>query len=254
MSERHTSPVGRLAPFFSYYGSKHRGIGNYPPPSVGRIKEPFAGSAAYATKYYHLPVTLYDANPKIAGVWDYLIRASRWEIARLPVNVEGDTADLTVPQEAQWLIGFWLCRARAHPARTASAWHRQGGTVACGQYWGESTRTRLAAQVERIRHWRVECADYLSIDASGTADWFVDPPYEGRAGLQYRRYGSANVDYEHLSAWCRKLQGAVTVCESVGASWLNFRPLFTNQGLRGAKVEGVWLSGSHLPLLAEPPE
>jgi hypothetical protein len=59
--------TARLRPFFSYYGSKHRIIDKYPAPVHGRIVEPFAGSAAYATRYYWLPVTLYDANPKITG-------------------------------------------------------------------------------------------------------------------------------------------------------------------------------------------
>lgn len=230
----------RLPPFFSYYGSKHRIIDRYPAPVQGRIVEPFAGSAAYATRYYWLPVTLYDANPKVSGVWDYLTKASRADLMSLPVDVE-DVRHLPIAQEARWLVGFWIARARAQPAHTASPWVRSGAATA-GQIWSAKVRDRLSCALDCIRHWKVVCQPYESVHTHHRSDWFVDPPYQGRAGKQYRAFGSAKIDYSQLGEWCIRLPGHTIVCESLEASWLPFRPLCANLGLKGTKTEAVWVS------------
>jgi hypothetical protein len=234
-----------LAPFFSYYGSKHRIIRRYPRPTHGRIVEPFAGSAAYATAYHWLPVALYDANPKVVGVWDYLIRAKPAEILALPVDVDGDIAVLPIPQEPQWLIGWWSARARAHPARNASAWMREYGQ---GQFWGEGVRARIASAVGHIRHWRVGLSDWSNVPVDAESTCFVDPPYQGCAGLQYRAYGSRHIDYNALGEWCRCMPGQAIVCEGQDARWLPFEPLCENNGLKGVKTEMLWTNREAEPV------
>ena len=65
-----------MRPFFSFFGSKWRVANYYPAPKHTIIIEPFAGSAGYSLRYPNHQVRLYDADPIICGVWDYLIHVS----------------------------------------------------------------------------------------------------------------------------------------------------------------------------------
>lgn len=165
--------VMHLRPFFSYYGSKHRIASRYPAPVTGRINDCFAGSGAYPCAYPHLNVTLCEINPKVAGVWDFLIRAPESEVRALPL-VAPDTviAELSIPQEARHLIALWCSRGNCHPPRRPSRWMEQyADRVGQCQFWGEMARHRVARQQRFIRHWRLVCGDYRELPDE-RADWF----------------------------------------------------------------------------------
>lgn len=236
-----------LRPFFSYFGGKWRAARHYPKPLHGHIIEPFAGSAGYALRYPSLRVTLVDLSPVVCGVWRYLISTSASEILALPDLQAGQSVDdLTVCQEARWLIGLWLNKGTAAPCKTMSKWGRAGTHVS--SFWGASIRRRIAYQLPFVRHWRVKCATYDSTD-NCSATWFVDPPYE-RAGLRYP-YGSGRIDFQRLGTWCMSRRGQVIVCEAEGAKWLPFSPLMDAKGTEGGGRSGVsreviWSSGCAL--------
>lgn len=97
----------KLRPFFPYFGGKFRLAPKYPKPRWSTIIEPFAGSAGYSVRYHTRNVILYDLNAEVYCTWDYLIRVSAAEILRLPL-VFDDVRDLNIPQEARWLISWWL--------------------------------------------------------------------------------------------------------------------------------------------------
>lgn len=247
----------RLRPFFSYYGSKHRIARRYPSPVTGRIVEPFAGSAAYASCHPRCDVLLVEANPKVAGVWDYLIHATGAEIRRIPLLGPEEGVDALpdrLPQEASWLVGFWLAKGRGAPFLRPSAWRKAkfGMPEYDGSFWGEVVRLRIALQVERIRHWKVRCADYTSAP-NDSADWFIDPPYHGRAGRAYNAFGSHKLDYAALSVWCGERSGQVIVCEAEGADWLPFSPFLSTISMNGplrsaVSREVVWHRSDVPPL------
>jgi hypothetical protein len=231
-----------LRPFFGYYGGKWRdAIRYYPKPAHDTIIEPFAGSAGYALRYASHKVILCEIDPILAAVWGYLIRVSPREILSIPdVRLDGSVEDLKACQEAKWLVGFWLNRATASPRKKPSKWMRDG--IRPGSFWGQRVRHTIASQVEKIRHWKVYNCSYLECPPANRATWFIDPPYEG-AG-QYYRFGSRQIDYRALAAWCRSRPGQVIVCENEGATWLPFRELAhvktTRAGRRSQEV--VWLS------------
>lgn len=205
----------RLRPFFSYFGSKWLLARHYPAPLHATIVEPFAGSAGYALRHHERDVLLIDLNPVIAGLWTYLTKVSAAEVRALPINVES-VDDIRGPQEARWLIGFWLGRAQHSPSRNMTSWGKSGRWPRC--FWGESIRERVARQVEHIRHWRVKEASY---DAAPqiAATWFVDPPYVRQGGAYF---GASAIDHAAVGNWARGLPGQVIVCEAAGASWLPF--------------------------------
>jgi site-specific DNA-adenine methylase len=227
-------------PFFTFFGGKWRVAPRYPAPQHSLVIEPFAGSAGYSLRYPERSVRLYDLDPIIVAVWDYLIHVPQAEIMRLPLNVT-HVDELAVCQEARWLIGFWLNKGMNAPCKSPSAWMREG--LRPKSYWGPETQLRIATQVDSIHHWSVTEASYETI-VPARATWFIDPPYKA-TGNKYRFHW---VDYEHLAAWCRGLPGQVLVCESVGADWLPFEFLVNakaNDSATGGKrsLEAVWVQG-----------
>lgn len=233
----------KLRPFFSFFGSKWRIAGRYPPPAFGKIVSPFAGSAGYETRYASADVRLADADPVIVGVWQYLIRTPSSEIRLLPLlHPDECLQDLVaLPDEARWLIGFWLNKGTAHPCTRPSAWMRDPRYAS--QFWGPQIRERIARQVEYIRHWRIQQATYESLP-NPSATWFIDAPYSV-AGKSYV-YGADRIEFADLSLWCQKRSGQVIVCENAGASWLPFRPLATAKAMHGLGRSGrsremLWL-------------
>jgi hypothetical protein len=124
-----------MRPFFGYYGGKWRdAANNYPAPEHGVIVEPFAGSAGYALRYADRKIVLCERDPIIAAVWRYLLRVSPQEIFAIPdVPENGSVDDLPIPQEARWLVGFWLNRATTSPRRTPSRWMRD--RIRPGCFW-----------------------------------------------------------------------------------------------------------------------
>jgi hypothetical protein len=225
-----------LRPFLSFYGGKWRSAAKYPRPLHGVIIEPFAGSAGYAVRYPDRQVHLYDVDERIAGVWDYLIATPESEIRRLPLEV-AHIDDLTVPEEAKHLIGFWLNSGAASPRKTPSSWMRAGKHAT--SFWGEVIRERIASQVPYIRHWTITHGSYEDIPDQ-PACWFVDPPYSTPAGHYYRHNV---VDFASLGAWAKDREGQVIVCEQEGADWLPFDPLGSIKSTRGRTGEVIWTQG-----------
>lgn len=227
-----------MKPLFPFYGSKWRDAKRYPAPHNGVVVEPFAGSAGYATYYAPPRVHLYDVDPILVGVWSYLIRVPAAEIRALPDLEVGQSVDdfPALPQEARWLIGFWLNRGSAQPKKTKTAFSAR--TERSQLVWSERARVRIAADLDGIRDWRITHGSYADA-APVDATWFVDPPYGDKG--KYYRYRS--VDYARLGAWCRGLPGRVIACEQVGATWLPFEPLAVIKSTRGTSAEAVWLSG-----------
>lgn len=233
---------GDLKPFFPFYGSKWRDARRYPAPCNGVVCEPFAGSAGYATYFSPRAVTLLDVDPIIVGVWSYLTRVTPAEVLALPDLAVGESVDtLRVPQEAKWLIGFWLNRGSAQPKKSRTAFSTR--TERSQLVWSERARVRIAAQVESIRHWKVSQGSYETAPRDPETTWFVDPPYVDKG----RYYRCRLVDYAAIGAWCRELPGAVIVCEQAGATWLPFGPLATIKSTRGTSAEVTFLRGMPVP-------
>lgn len=200
-------------------------------------------------RYPHRRVRLYDKDPIVCAIWGYLIRVSPGEIRNLPL-VFDHIDELKVPQEVKWLLGFWANRATVNPSKSPSKWMRQLGQQQTGVYWSVVIRERLARQVDFIRHWTVTQCSYEQIP-DDTATWFIDPPYDSKAG-EYYRYGRKDIDYKHLGEWCQSRSGQVIVCEQVGANWLDFRPFRDFKGLRGVSKEAIWTKTDESPGLLSP--
>jgi hypothetical protein len=231
-----------MKPFFCYFGGKYRVAAHYPPPSHATVVEPFAGAAGYATRWYtpKLVVKLYELDPIICSLWDYLIKVRPAEIRRLPLVVE-HTDDLRCCMEAKVLIGFWLNKGTVGVHRVPSSRSKSGDRP--NSHWGEVIRERIATQVALVKQWTIKQSSYEKIP-NIRATWFIDPPYSVR-GCVYP-CSSVNIDYIKLGAWSRGRKGQVIVCENDGAKWLpfkhfrNFHPTVYGDGQSHQSVEVVW--------------
>ena len=230
-----------MRPFFPYYGSKWNTARYYPPPTFTHVIEPFAGSAGYSLFYDVPKVTLFDKDPIIVGVWEYLIRVSTSEVLALPELPEiGDSVDnYTLPQEAKWLIGFWLNRGSAQPKKSRTAYSAR--TDKAQLNWGARAKDRIASQLPLIQdnyNWRVAQKSFEEAPCL-RATWFVDPPY-GEKGTHYR-FSGAGLNYATLGQWVRERVGQTIVCENVGADWLPFEPLGSFKSTRGRSAEAMYV-------------
>jgi len=232
-----------MRPFFPFYGSKWNIARYYPRPAHDQIIEPFAGSAGYSTFYNCPNAHLIDADPIVIGVWSYLIKATSREIMALPEIPEvGDSVDnYNLPQEAKWLIGFWLNRGSATPKKTRTAYSARGDKAQLN--WGPRAKERVIGQLEGIKGWKATLGSYESAP-NAQVTWFVDPPY-GDKGRYYRKQFDA---FETLGPWCAQRQGMVIVCEGPGASWLPFQRLGDFKTSLGRAEEMVYIQGAPEPV------
>lgn len=232
-----------MKPFWRYYGGKWRAAPRYPEPKHRIIVEPFAGAAGYSCRYPDRDVILIDKYPVIVGIWDWLIRAPSSETLRIPYVEHVDDLPGWVSQGARDLVGFWLNSATVSPCRQLSSGRKKLASMGRNfEGWTAATRERIASQQEQIRHWCVRWADCLSVEPSLEATWFVDPPYNNRAGSYYVH---SDVDYQSLGSWCRRARGQIIVCENEGANWLPFESFGTfKAGVNGSgSREVVWCQG-----------
>jgi site-specific DNA-adenine methylase len=211
-----------LRPFFSYFGCKWNLARNYPAPLHPTIIEPFAGAAGYATWHFERNVILYDCDPAIVALWNYLISTPKSEILKLPLLFTS-THNLDIPDAAKTLLGFWIARGRSTPAIVPSQWNRTG--LYTTSFWSAEKRQRIAEQVEHIRHWKCYQRRYGNVPNT-QATWFIDPPYQ----KQGHHYKHSWIEYEDLACWVKTRSGQVIVTEQAGADWLPFTQF---QQLRG---------------------
>jgi hypothetical protein len=227
--------------FFKYFGAKHRAVARYPVPEHEVVIEPFAGSAAYATRYAaDRKAVLVDKDPIIVAVWRYLIAVRPREVLRLP-DLEPGQKVSDIPRltdEQRYLIGFWLRTGSPDPRDTPSSWAKTPEYA--DRFWGQHVRERIARQVTRIREWKVQEGSYEQLD-NPEATWFIDPPYQ-IAGSAYR-FGSGGIDYDRLAGWVRDRRGMAIVCEAHGATWLDFEHLGYVRSNVNVKGDGTRFSG-----------
>jgi hypothetical protein len=202
-----------------------------------QIVEPFAGSAGYALRYPDLEVLLVERDERVAAVWRWLLQVTPDEVLALPDVPPGVTVDdLGLEGPARWFVGFHLNPGQTVPARQRSKWR----TVWAHKGWHAGIRKTVADQLRNIRHWRLiqDSYEQASEVVAGPATWFVDPPYEGRAGRAYR---GTRLDYDDLARWVEGLRGQVIVCEAAGADWLPFTPIWQTRGIKGRSREAVYV-------------
>jgi site-specific DNA-adenine methylase len=214
---------------FSYYGSKSKIVGYYPPPKHKRIIEPFAGSARYSLKYWQNDVLLVDKYPVIVEVWNYLKNASEADILNLPKLQKGeDLRNCNLSKTEMDFMGFLVTGGVESPRFKVASFN--GVNV-------ERDLKRISSLLFKIRHWQIKLGSYDELE-NVEATWFIDPPYQ--FGGQHYKESSKNIDFGKLAEWCMNRNGQVIVCENTKADWLPFKPMVEMQGTMFRTTEAIW--------------
>jgi len=231
-----------MRPFFPYVGSKWSRSKHYPNPIGDTIIEPFAGSACYSVYYNTKHVYLYDIDPVICELWDYLIHVTEKELQKLPIDLYYGQSiyDMHIPIGAKHLIGFWMYHGSNIPSKIVTK--RQIDIMNFNPkgycLWDMHIIERISEQLEWIQHWKIFNLDYSKIE-NRHATWFIDPPYQKITSYKYKCYDG--IDYINLAEFCKSREGCSIVCESRNADWLPFREFgsFYNQFANEYK-ELIW--------------
>lgn len=217
---------------FSYFGRKKRLAKYYQKPLYDTIIEPFAGSAAYSLhdNNYEKQIILTDLDIRVFNIWKYLIEASYADIMSLPILKEGESLkNISQLTDSERVFLSYNMNSRGS--------HSSKYVLQKANSWNEAYRKKAAENVEKIKHWKIIQCSYGLLD-NICATWFIDPPYQ----VQGKIYRHSDIDFKHLSVWCKSRLGQVIVCEQYGkADWLPFKPLTKNKGGYNLVItEGVW--------------
>jgi site-specific DNA-adenine methylase len=225
----------KMRPFFSYYGAKYTVAKYAGPPRRDLVIEPFAGSAAYSTRYAVRKTKLYDLSEDICELWNWLIKCSEFDVRCIPDVFNSFDEIEKLPYGAGLLVRFWVSKGRAVASGTLSPWYFKYRNSGDCKVWGPAVKERIVRQKPYISEWTCENLSYEKINLQN-AHWHVDPPYNNSAG---KCYPFSSVNYEHLANWCQHLPGAVDVFENEGANWLPFKPLCKVVSSRGRRSGAV---------------
>lgn len=134
-----------LRGFFPYMGAKWQLAMNYPAPNRNLIIEPFAGSAGYSVSYHRHNVILIEKDSRLARLWEFLINSREEDILNIPLLRPKDLIrDHIEDPNIQCLIGFWTQFSPTYPSPKVR-----------NTRWNETIRSRIASQVNHIKHWTV---------------------------------------------------------------------------------------------------
>lgn len=216
----------------SYYGGKSKIAHLYPSPDYKQIIEPFCGSASYAVRYSTHNVWINDLNEDTFHMWEFLISPhAEADIKRfVPEAIPtGLTIGELVPKDAPYGLQLIMHYQAVHGTGGTKRRPEHNQVARFGVVRWPVVRPRLLWIAARVKHWKVTNLDYRDLP-NVEATWFVDPPYNNKAGNVYA-IGGDTIDFVELGKWCMERTGNIIVCENEGADWLPFVRLCDHAGL-----------------------
>lgn len=199
--------MNKIGPLFKWFGSKWQSAKRYPSPEHDILIEPFAGGAGYSLNHCNRTVIVWEEDPNLARLWQWLIKSATDDDIRLipvglPMGTDIRTIGLTQGQTL--LLKHWQRTNNVGDCWTVSPWGHLPGQ------WTANTRARLADEIGAISHWEFrDPYNYIDIPSS----WFIDPPY-----LYNYKYRASlpPFDYQALSSLVQTIHrdSQVIVCEA----------------------------------------
>lgn len=197
----------KIGPLFKWFGSKWQSGKHYPPPEHDLVIEPFAGGAGYSLNHSERTAILWEEDPHLIALWKWLIFDATPALVRdIPVGlaIGTDIRQIGLSSGQALLLKHWQRTNNVGDCWTVSPWGHLPGQ------WTNNTRSRVAEEIEGVKHWRVEPPVHY-IDRPAT--WFVDPPY--LYNYRYRRDLPA-FDHSSLDRFAQTVskESLVLFCEA----------------------------------------
>jgi hypothetical protein len=197
----------KIGPLFKWFGSKWQSAKHYPAPEHDILVEPYAGGAGYALNHCDKHVVIWEDDPNLQALWQWLIsQATPADVRDIPIGLsEGtDIRSLGLTLGQQLLLKHWQRTNNVGDCWTISRWGHLPGQ------WTVNTRSRVAEQIGAIKHWEiVQPIDLIDVPCT----WFIDPPYL----FNYRyRAGLPKFDFENLASFVDTIsrESLVIACEA----------------------------------------
>lgn len=197
----------KIGPMFKWFGSKWQSAKHYPKPEHDTIYEPFAGGAGFSLNYCDKNVILWEDDPNLYVLWNWLIKeASPSDIRDIPVGLAlgTDIQSLGLSTGQSLLLKHWQRTNNVGNCWTTSPWGHLPGQ------WTLNTRSRISDQIGAISHWKLSTVSSM---LGFQCHWFIDPPY-----IYNYRYRSDLPEFDfsalaHMVSEINK-QSMVVVCEA----------------------------------------
>lgn len=233
---------------FHYVGNKIKFLKNYPiviPEGTKRIVELYGGSATIAMNNPQYDALIYEANSKIASVWEWLKTLQETDIDALEYLEIGSD-----------IKSYGFCQGKEYWYRMCQCGVLVGNTVSRKVYAKRKLPTDdLKYLLPRIKEIEV-IGDTCSSYVEKPGDWvFIDPPYLGTRA-NYRGDGRCMTNDYHPQD-TKDIIKRLTVpwCMTYGDTCKNDFPefkwdlAFTTKLpiLRGggSKVRGEWITTAY---------
>lgn len=134
--------------------------------------------------------------------------------------------------EAKNLLGFLIGYGMERPRITASV---KRLTIRPNHI--NFALNKIANNLFKIKHWEIRLGCYSEIE-NQRATWFIDPPYQ--FGGHCYVHSNKKINFDLLNKWVRTREGQIIVCENYKATWMDFKPMRLQKGIRGMQKEVIW--------------
>jgi site-specific DNA-adenine methylase len=217
--------------FGTYYGSKFRIINKYPKPNnnIKRIVEPFCGGGAYILRYPEYETIGIEKDIDVYSAYLTLQSMSEQDIRELEY-IKGED----IRGHQYYPLMRQLAGVPPHTKVTSYGFDRK-----------EQRKRTIIKHLDTIKKTKFihgDAMDYFNRYDDVDTLWFIDPPYMGKGGKNYKE-GNSNIDFLELAEQIKKLKGQVIVCGYLDDEYLPFVKLCDQLTMGKRKYsEGIWIN------------
>ena len=194
--------------------------GHYPVPRHIKIVELFAGGACYALRYYMYDCILVEKNKLVVAAWRFIQNPKLNQLKKIPEHIEQGTK---ISDFGKVDPGFeFILRSAANVGTAGQNKKMETITKIGAVHFHKNTVKKVLYWTDKIKHWKIFHGSYDDFNF-GEATYFIDPPYQNKAGKLYK-FGADTIDYDNLLKFIRTIDGQIIITENSKSKWIESFP------------------------------
>ena len=220
--------------FGRYYGSKKRHIKKYPKPPEGikTIIEPFLGGGCYLLEHNDYDLIGIEKDIVCCKAVKYIQENGYESLLKHPYNHKDDVREYTTDEGELSFLKI-ISSVGASKTNKISVFCKNQNTIKLLE-----RQQQILDKVKKINLIEGDCFDYFDELDGKDVLWFIDPPYSGSCGREYKEN---KINFEKLANKIKQLKGSVIVCGKSDETWMDFKPLYKVTSITGYKYyEAIW--------------